>query len=382
MTNMINIFQPNIDANALSNLKDVFESNWLGRGARVLEFEKNFAEFLGCSTDNLHTVSCATDAIFQILKVLHRKMRTGVVVVPAISFPAVGSAVLEAGFELLICDVDPSDAQLDLAELKKIVASRNDIVAVFSTHYGGGALDTDEVRSIVGDEVYILEDSACALGSVFADGTNVGIKADFSCWSFDAMKLLVCGEGAAVYIKDEELLTLFKEQCYLGLPARQKSGIDQSSDTKRWWEYELNSTGVRSVFTDINAAIGLSQLPMLNHKLARRAEIRNKYCAQIDEIDCLAYLDNTNISRSSNYFYTVISEQRDSLALFLKKNGIYTTFRYYPLSEIKLFRNQLYNECIVAKKMSDTFLNIPIHDALSGSDIQKICDKLKEFSEC
>lgn len=382
MANMINIFQPNLDANALNNLRDVFESNWLGRGARVVEFEKEVAGFLGCSTDNLHTVSCATDAIFQILKVLHRKVRTGVVVVPAISFPAVGSAVVEAGFELLICDVDGNDAQLNLAELKKIVAERNDIVAVFSTHYGSGALDTDEVRSIVGEEVYILEDSACALGTVFADGTSVGTKADFSCWSFDAMKLLVCGEGAAVYIKDEELRTLFKEQCYLGLPARQKSGIDQSSETQRWWEYELNSTGVRSVFTDINAAIGLSQLPLLNHKLAKRAEIRKKYCAQIDEIDCLAYLDNANVSRSSNYFYTVISDQRDSLAHFLKNNSIYTTFRYFPLSEIKLFRSHIYNECAVAKKISDTFLNIPIHDALSDSDVQKICEKLKEFTEC
>lgn len=379
---MINIFQPNVGASALSNLKGVFESNWLGRGARVLEFEKGFSDFLGCSVDCLYTVSCATDAIFQILKVLYRKLGSGVVVVPAISFPAIGSAVIEAGFELLICDVNPTDAQIDLEELKEIVSRRSDVVAVFTTHYGSGALDTDEVRSIVGEDVYIFEDSACALGSLFVDGTSVGTRADFSCWSFDAMKLLVCGEGAAVYIKDEELRSLFKEQCYLGLPARQKSGIDQASKTQRWWEYELNSPGVRSVFTDINAAIGLSQLPLLNDKLTKRAEIRSKYCAQIDQIDGLDYLDNVNVSRSSNYFYTVISDQRDSLAKFLKDSDIYTTFRYYPLSEIKLFGNCIHNQCNVARKISDTYLNIPIHDGLSESDVQKICEKLKEFSKC
>jgi dTDP-4-amino-4,6-dideoxygalactose transaminase len=380
MPEIINVFQPSLGAESLSNLKDVFESNWLGRGTKVAEFEASLANFLGCRKGNLHTVNCATDSIFQILKVLSRTRKAGVVVIPAISFPAVGSAVLEAGFELLICDVDPLTAQIDLMELEEIVNTRKDLVAVFTTHYGGGCVDTDAVRSIIGNDVYILEDSACALGSRFPDGEAVGTKADFSCWSFDSMKLLVCGEGAAVHIKDEELLKLFKEQCYLGLPAKQKSGLDQSSETQRWWEYELNTTGVRSVFTDINAAIGLSQLPLLNDKLVRKDEIRDQYRGEIDQLRDLNYLNNVNVSQSSNYFFTVISDRRDQLAHFLKDNGIYSTFRYYPLSEIKLFQKYVYNNCAMAKKISDTFLNIPIHDALSDNQVRQVRAKLKEFS--
>jgi len=382
MAKSINIFQPNIGPEALENLQQVFDSNWLGRGPKVKEFEERLSRFIGCSQHSLHTVSCATDSIFQILKVLNRIVGTGTVIVPSISFPAVGSAVLEAGFNLQICDVDACSGQIDLSKLKTLMTAQRDVVAVFSTHYGGSAVDTTELRQIVGEKVYVLEDSACALGSQDMSGVSVGLEADFSCWSFDAMKLLVCGEGAAVHIPNDELLALFKEQCYLGLPMKQKSGMDQSTDTKRWWEYDLNSTGVRSVFTDINAAIGLSQLPLLQKKLERRAEIRQLFVQHIDNLTGLQYLSNMNVTRSSNYFFTVVSEKRDALAHFLKENGIYTTFRYYPLSEVSLFRDYIYEECHVAKTISDTFLNLPIHDALTDDELLYICSKLTEFSKC
>lgn len=376
---MINIFQPDVKLADLDILKEVLDSNWLGRGPMVAQFQKEFASLQNIQSDDVHTVSCATDAIFQILKVLKRKLDGGSIIVPSISFPAVGSAVIENGFDLVICDVDDATAQINISEVEKVVESRNDVAAVFLTHYGGSAVNIDEIRAILPQGVLILEDSACALGSFNHTGDAVGTRGDFSCWSFDAMKLLVCGEGSAVHINDEELMTLFKEQCYLGLPTKQKSGIDSSTANDRWWEYQMTCFGARSVFTDIQAVIGLSQIPKLKPKLDAKQRTRDMYDDVICNLKKLSLVQNVNVSESSNYFYTIKSQKRDELAHFLRKNGVYTTFRYFPLSEIDLFKDYMFGDCPNASYISNNFLNIPIHDSLQDSEVSKICELMKDF---
>ena len=83
---MINIFQPSVDKNSLQSLSDVFESNWLGRGPKVVSFESKLSNFFGVNNNNLHTLACATDAIFGVFKVLDFDSRKKEVIVPSISF--------------------------------------------------------------------------------------------------------------------------------------------------------------------------------------------------------------------------------------------------------------------------------------------------------
>ena len=84
------------------------------------------------------------------------------------------------------------------------------MVAVFLTHYGGSAVNISAARQVLPTGTLVLEDSACTFGSFAVDGSAIGNRADFSCWSFDPMKLHVCGEGSAVFINDPHLLNIFK----------------------------------------------------------------------------------------------------------------------------------------------------------------------------
>lgn len=378
---MINIFQPSIDFDELSYLRETFSSGWLGRGSKAQVFEERFALFQGLQRHNIHTVSCATDSIFAILAVLKQRGTSGTIVAPTISFPAVGSAILAAGFNLELCDVEVQTAQICMKSLDKIKQKYSDICAVFITHYGGSAVKVSDIRAMFGDAVLILEDSACALGSFDRMGKAVGEEGDFSCWSFDAMKLLVCGEGAAVHIRDPDLLNDFREYSYLGLPNKQKSGIDSASEVERWWEYQLNSLGVRSVFTDINAAIGLSQITKLDAKLERKRQIAAFYDEIIADLKHVTSQAPENVSQSSVYFYTVRSDKRDSLAAFLKESGIYSTFRYFPLNMIGKFGFSDREDFPNTKLVASTYLNIPVHDALSDNDVEKIGKALRRFDE-
>jgi dTDP-4-amino-4,6-dideoxygalactose transaminase len=371
---LINLFQPEISEDSSKLLHDVFKSKWLGRGLYVDKFEDQFALSLKVNRSNIHTIASCSDAIFGVFNICNFKEGSEVLV-PSISFPAIASAILAAKLKPRIVDIDIETGNISLDQLDKFLSKKT--VALFVTHYGGIPVDIKKIRDIVGPNVMILEDAACAFGT-YNDGVACGTEGDFGCWSFDSMKLLTCGEGGGFYFKNKELLIKAKEFFYLGLPAQAKSGIDRQATESRWWEYQLNSPGRRSVFTNINAAIGLPQFENLNNTLARRSEIRNFYSNVLDKLN-VNYLrqDDKNVSYA-NYFFTLIDRRRDELASYLKEQGVYTTFRYYPLHAIKIFSN-FSEECKSANLFSETALNIPIHQALNDKEINKIGSLLENF---
>lgn len=375
---MINIFQPQIPGSSLNLLSKVFESNWLGRGKLVSEFEFRLSQFLNADRQEITTMSCCSDAIFAILPIIKRRSVAKKVLVPSISFPAVGSAVIEAGLELVLVDVEADTGNISLDAVRQNFD--DDVLAVFLTHYGGNPVDVSGLREIVGSKTFILEDSACALGSVLNDGTSVGLQGDFACWSFDAMKLLVAGEGGGARIPDRDIRNEFKESLYLGLPASEKSGLDKVDGSSEWWSYELNSFGRRSVFTDVNAAIAIPQFELLNERLAKRQMIREIYVKSIQANSDLDFAPQTGCSLFSNYFFTALCDSRDELAHYLKAKGVYTTFRYYPLHKIDLFANAA---TVTGMDGSNFFssraLNIPIHSALSDIDVDQIANFLSDY---
>lgn len=371
---MINLFEPHIGSQSLALLNQVFESKWLGRGSVVTDFERQWASFMRIDGAHLHTIGCCTDALFSAFEILGIPAGSEVIV-PSISFPAVGSAAKSAGMVQKIVDIDADSGNVSLDAVERALTPKT--AAVFITHYGGIPVDVVRLRALVGPKVKIIEDAACALGT-FIDGVACGTFGDFGCWSFDAMKLLTCGEGGGLYVADSQQMVHAKEHFYLGLPAQAKSGIDRQATDARWWEYQLNTPGRRSIFTNVNAAIGLPQFATLGDALKRRQDIRQQYTQTLDALG-VNYLRQTKQSVVySNYFFTVISPRRDELAGFLKSRGIYSTFRYYPLHRIDLFRADA-QDCTNATNFSETALNIPIHQALSDDDVAKICEALRTY---
>ena len=370
---MINIFQPDINKDSLSLLSGVFESNWLGRGDLVTRFENEISEFLKLDEKRFHTVASCTDAIFAALKVFDFS-KGSKVIIPSISFPAVPSAILEAGLIPVVVDVDLDSGNICLDSLSRSFS--NDCAAVFLLEYGGVP-----VKKILGLNCNILIDAAGSLGT-FVNDASSALKADFTCWSFDAMKMVVCGEGGGVFFKDDKMLEAFKEYCYLGLPSSGKSGIDRANSEGVWWEYQLNCPGRRSVFTNINAAIGLPQLNNIGDRFQRRRIIRSLYVKSFQKLPHISYVDQPSSSANaitySNYFFTIFLEYRDELAIFLRDRGIYSTFRYFPIHRIDIFKKYA-TKCPNAEYFCNHALNLPIHNSLTDENIGFIIGSVEDF---
>ena len=374
---MINIFQPSLGKEELNEIEKVFESNWLGRGKQVAEFEYLFSKNLKESSDSFYALSCCTEGLFMAAKIFNFGPGDEIIV-PSISFIAAGSAVVESGAKLVICDVDKHSLNTTAEHIKKKISNKTK--AVILNHYGGHPCDMDPIMELANaNNILVIEDSACAVQS-FYKGKACGTIGDMGIWSFDAMKSIVTGDGGMVYLKSNKLLNQLKEECYLGLPAKGTSGIDRSSDNSdMWWEVQINRPGRRSIMNNISAAIGITQMNKLDTFQSRRKSIYEAYNNGFKENKFIQTPPNLiKDCTNSYYFYWIQLEERNALAKYLKERDIYTTYRYWALNDVDYFNiknNSLPNTDFASAKT----LNLPLHPSLSDADIIKIIKSINEF---
>jgi len=375
---MINLFQPNLGPEELLRIQNVFKSNWIGKGESVKDFETKFAENLNSNPGNFLSTTSCTEAIFLAPKIFNFT-EGDEIIVPSISFPSIASAILESGASIVFCDVDPRSLNVTSEHIQKHITSKTK--ALFLTHYGGVPCDMDPILQICErNKIVIIEDAACSVQS-FYKGLACGTIGDMGMWSFDSMKTLCTGDGGMIYMKNIEKKIEATERLYLGLPAKQKSGLDSStSNSNNWWEFELNYPGRRAIMNNIAGAIGLTQLEKLDSFISRREKIYNIYNDQLTHLEWLTLPPSISTdSVSSYYFYWIQTEYRDKLARYLLDNGVYTTFRYWPLHKIDYLKKFATNSYPNSDYVSKVTLNIPLHQSLSDDEILKIVNLIKNF---
>ena len=372
---MINIFQPCLGQEELDRIRAVFKSNWIGKGNEVSGFERQFAALLNTPPEHFTSTTCATEGLFLAPELFG--LWNYDVIVPTVSFVAVGNAVLAAEANLILCDVDPHTLNVRAEDIrKKLTASTK---AVYVTHYGGVPCNMDPILALCRQrDIIIIEDAACAPGACYK-GRACGTMGDMGVWSFDAMKILVTGDGGMIYLKDPDRIERAKESLYLGLPGKSKSGID-STGNDRWWEFDVNRPGRRAIMNDIAGAIGLAQLAKLPAFINKRRAIEARYRDGLKDVAWLTLCPNVPESCTSSYYmFWVQTEHRDKLARHLLQHGIYTTFRYWPLHRIDFFEDDDPHAFPNADYAAARTLNLPIHQSLKEEDVTKVIETIKSF---
>ena len=372
---MINVFQPLVGGEELKAVKNVFESNWIGLGSKTEEFEKKLSNKLGVNSSNVVFTNSCTEAIFQVFEYIDFNDKDEVIL-PSMSFLGAGNAILSCGAKPIFCDVDEKTLNPSYNDIREKITNKTK--AVFITHYGGFPCDLDEICKLCEENNLILiEDNASSPFSKYK-GKNVGIFGDFGVWSFDPLKVMTMGDGGLIYCKSKDNLQKIKEQRYLGMSS--STGFSNSVD-KKWWEFEVTTSGRRSIVNDVMSSIGIEQLKKVDNFIEKRKEIACFYDQNLrilEQVDIPPELPKH--MESSYYMYWIQLEDRDEMAKYLKDNGIYTTFRYYPLHMVDYFKEYKVSLPITEKVMNNTLL-LPIHQSLSKRDTKKIVNKIREFYE-
>lgn len=368
---MINVFEPSLGKEELLAIADSFNQHWVGRGAKTLQFEREWAKHIGADLDQVISVNCATEGLFQIFSLLNFNRYTNYqVILPSIHFIGAAQACLGNNAYFVLCDVDKHTLN---PTLDHIQAAYNDKVkAVCLLHYGGVAQELDTIRDWCGQKgLWLIEDAACSPATVYR-GKAAGTWGHFGVWSFDAMKIMSTGDGGMIYCENPEHIKQLRKRLYLGM--EQESGL--SSQNERWWEFGVSGIGRRAIMNDLAAGIGLEQLKKLNDFIRRRGQIYTMYDNGLMDSPVFQPIDPPlhNLDLSF-YFYWIQCPKRDELAKFLRSQQIYCTFRYYPLHRVFKTGDTLPNTDYAA----DNTLLLPLHCNLSDSDVEMVCEKVREF---
>lgn len=367
---MINIYQPSLGKKELKAIKKVFKSNWLGKGPLTEKFSIEIANKIGVKRDHVETISSCTEGLFTSMKLLGIS-KGDEVILPSIHFIGAINAIISCGATPVFCDVNRRTLNVEASYIKPKISKKTK--AIILLHYAGVPCEMDSIINLCNTtNIKLIEDTANSPFSTYK-GQNTGTIGDIGLWSFDAMKQLVMGDGGLVFCKNLEDMKNLKQESYLGLIS--KSGFNNPKD--KWWEFDINKPGKRTIINDIQAAIGLEQLKKIDKSIKKRKKIHDIYSRELNNyVDVPLTLDS--IKTSSYYMYHIQTPNRDKLASFLKENGIYTTFRYYPLHKVNYFK-QFTTVLPNTEYITKHTICIPLHQSLRKKEVKHICNSIKNF---
>ena len=376
---MIPVQRPYLGQEELEAVGKVFDTRWLGMGSATKEFEDKLREFLGVK--HVIAVNTGTSALHMALDALGLQPGDEVIV-PSLTFVASVQAIVAVGARPVFCEVYNDTLNMDIQDALGRVTPRTK--AIMPVHYGGLACEMDNLLSFAHErKIWIVEDAAHAFGST-CKGRKVGTLGDATCFSFDPIKNITCGEGGMLVSDDPGLLERLKRLKFHGL------GVDAyDRDTQgRAPQAEVIEPGYKYNLTDFAAVLGLGQLARLEGFIARRAALAGLYrelLAGIDEITPLAL--PAWPQRHAWHLFIVRLEveraglSRDEFMARLKARNIGTGLHFKAVHLQKYYRESLAltpGALPATEWNSERILSLPLFPAMTDAEVVEVVAAIKE----
>ena len=365
--NILPVLKPYGGEEEIKLLKEVISSGWWGKGSKVEQLEKKFAELVGTK----HALAVTSNSIGQDLILKANNISNCNVISPTVSFMTTGIVPLWNNCKSILCDVDEKTLNLDPADVKDYIDT--DTGAIISINYAGIQSNIDELKRHYSG--LIIED--CAL-SCYSPGA--GLKGDVSVWSFQAVKTLSCGDGGMITTNDSALYDKLKPMINFGIPSTTYERSTKTSKSKKnklspgyVWDYEVNSLGYKAYMNDIQASIALAQLDKLNQFIKRRKMIQKTYNSELKEYIQLPPWSET----AQLYPARVEKSHRNSLMNYLASKNIHTTVHFKPLHLHPILKHD--RNFPVANKEWKKLISFPCHAGMKDSDIEYVVYWIKRY---
>lgn len=361
----IPLFRPSISEAAIQNAAEVLRSGWLGLGPRTREFEQKFAAYVGAP----HCVglnSC-TSAIHLALHVLDLPKESEVITTP-LTFVSTNHAILYEELTPVFADVDRESGNLLVSDIEGRITDRTRALIV--VHYGGYPADLDELYSLALEHgITIIEDCAHACGATYK-GKRIGSHGDFHAFSFHAVKNLPMGDGGALTVRSSEHDARLRRLRWLGID---KDTYRRTTKSSYEWDYDVPEVGFKYHMNDIEAAIGLAQLDLVDRENARRAEIAGRYRDALSSVAGLALTRHSEDRTSSFHLFPVLVENREGFIAKLKDAGIGVGVHYRRNDEYPMYQKA---DLPNAEWLSSRVVSLPMHMCLTDDDVGYVTDTI------
>ncbi len=365
----IPIARPSIGSDELESIRKVFETGWLGLGSVVYEFENDLRRFLGA--DNVIAVNTGTSALHVALEVLDLK-KEDEVIVPSFTFIASIQAIICSGAKPVFCEIKRDTLNIDPEDLKKKINPSTR--AIIPVHYGGFPCEMDEILNIAHKHsIVVVEDAAHAFGSTYK-GRKIGSFGDITCFSFDPIKNITCGEGGALVIRDSDIAQ--------SVIKKRNLGIDKDTwhryKNERSWFYEVTTKGFRYHMSNINAAIGIVQLKKIEKFIQKKRDICLRYDSEFCNLKGIEILQRDYRQIAPFNYVIKVKDDRDGLLNYLREKGVDAGIHYIPNHSQPLFK-KFYTHLPVTEEIYGEILSLPLYFDMEDRDISSVIEAVTSY---
>lgn len=385
---------PDITEEEITEVAEALRSGWITTGPRTKEFERQIARF--CHTKRAVCLNSATACMEMTLHVL------GIgpgdeVITTAYTYSATASCICHTGADVVLVDTLPGSFLMDPQKVREAVTEKTK--AIICVDLAGIIYDCyDEIFQIVEEKkpiftpsskrqeqlgrIAVMADAAHAFGAV-DHGKMCGQIADFTCFSFHAVKNLTTAEGGAVTWNvdwDEE--ELYKEYMLLSLHGQSKDALAKTQLGA--WEYDIVAPYYKCNMTDLMAAIGLVQLKRYPQILQRRKEIIGMYDEALKDLNVELLSHYGDDHSSSGHLYLVrltgrTREECNAIITKLAEAEIASNVHYKPLPLLSAYKNMGFDiaDYPNAYHQFENEITLPLHTCLTDAQVQYVADTLK-----
>lgn len=387
---------PDITQKEIDEVIDTLKSGWITTGPKTKLFEKKIAEF--CGTSKAVCLNSATAALETTLRIL--EIGNGdEVIAPAYTYTASVSVIEHVGAKIILVDCDKNSYEMDYSKIEEKI--NKNTKAIIAVDLAGKIANYDKLYEIANKKksefvpkneiqqkmgrIAILADGAHSFGAEQNEKKSGNI-ADFTSFSFHAVKNLTTAEGGAVTwknIKGIDNEDLYRRYMLLSLHGQSKDALAKTQ--KGSWEYDIEIPGYKCNMTDIMASIGLAQFERYPDLLRRRKEIIEMYNNGLKDCNVEFLEHYTDNSKSSGHLYLVRilgkdEEYRNNLIKKLADVGIPTNVHYKPLPLMTAYKNMGFDikDFPNSYDMYKNEITLPLHTLLTNEQVEYIIKKFKD----
>lgn len=389
---------PDITDAEINNVVEVLRSGWITTGPKTKKFEKDIAKY--CNTEKAVCLNSATACLELALRVL------GIgegdeVITSAYTYTATASVIHHVGAKIVLVDTAKDSFQMDYEKLKDYITPKTK--AIIPIDLAGVMCDYDKIFEVLNSKkdifkpsnaiqeaigrVVILADGAHSFGASL-NGKMSGEVADFTAFSFHAVKNLTTAEGGAITWKNIEGIDneeIYKRFMNLSLHGQTKDALEKSKIGS--WEYDITEPAYKFNMMDIVAAIGLAQLDRYEELLNYRRELielYDKFFEEMDNVQVLNHYHNGNNSSGHLYIIRLIgknAEYRNKVIEKMGEAGVATNVHYKPLPLLTAYKNLGFDikDYPNSYDMYKNEITLPLNSLLTKDQFKYVCNVLKEI---
>lgn len=289
-------------------VSDILLSGYVGQGPKVVEFEKKLADFI--KNPFVFTVNSGTSALQLALRLANVGYGDEVISTP-MTCTATNWPILAQGAKIVWADIDPSTGNIDPESIKKLINKKTKAIMVVD--WGGYPVDIDKIKKIA-EKIPVIEDAAHAFGSRYKN-RMVGQSADFTCFSFQAIKHLTTVDGGAVAVKK---ISDYKRGILLrwyGIDREKRGQEDRIEVDVKEWGYKFH-------MNDVNATVGIENLKFTNEILRKHRDNAEYYKKELKNLEYVKLLKENRKYLSSHWLFTIRVKNRPKFSKYMASQNI------------------------------------------------------------